>query len=79
MLKTDYERQRLNFFIATLNLDRRFGFDVIMLSSKPGAIMHPFEPQFSFQGAFHGKSALSVCSNGECEATDKANFLIVGV
>ena len=40
--------------------------------------MHPFEPHFSPQGAFHGKLALSVCSNGACEATDEANFLIGG-
>ena len=45
---------------------------------KHGAKMHPFEPQFSLQSAFRGKSALSVCSNGACEATDKANFLIEG-
>ena len=38
--------------------------------------MYPFEPQFSFQGAFHGKSALSVCSNGAWEATEKADFFI---
>ena len=48
------------------------------LSSKPGAIIHPFEPQFLLQGAFHGKSALSVCSNGVFETTDKADFLIGG-
>ena len=41
--------------------------------------MVPFEPQLSLQFAFHGKSALSVCSNGACEGTDKANFLIWGV
>ena len=40
--------------------------------------MHLFEPQFSLQGAFHGKSALSVCSNGACKATDKADFFIGG-
>ena len=40
--------------------------------------MHPFKPQFLLQGAFHGKSALSVCYNGTCEATDKADFLIRG-
>ena len=37
-----------------------------------------FEPQFSLQGAFHGKSAASVCPNGACEATDEADFLIWG-
>ena len=47
--------------------------------SKPGAIMYPIEPQFSHQGAFHGKSAFSVCSNGEFEETDKADFLLGGV
>ena len=46
------------------------------LLSKPGAIMYPFEPQSSLQGAFHGILALLVCSNGECKATDKAYFLI---
>ena len=40
--------------------------------------MNPVEPQFSLQGAFHGKSALSVFSNGEYKATDKAEFLIGG-
>ena len=50
----------------------------MMSVSKPGAIMRPFEPQFSLQGAFYGKSALSVCSNGVCKATDKADFLIGG-
>ena len=40
--------------------------------------MYPFEPQLSIQGEFHGKSALSVCSNGAFEETDKANFLIGG-
>ena len=40
--------------------------------------MHPFEPQLSIQVASHGKSALLVCSNGACEATDKANFFIGG-
>ena len=38
--------------------------------------MHPFEIQISLQDAFHGKLALSVCSNGACKATEKANFLI---
>ena len=47
--------------------------------SKPGVIMHPIEPQFSLQGAFNDKSALSVCSNGSFEETDKAVFLIGGV
>ena len=79
MLKTDYERQSLSFFISTLNWVRRFGYDVIRLSSKPGKIMHPFEPQLSLQGAFHGKLSLSVCSNRACKGTDKANFLIGGV
>ena len=46
--------------------------------SKPGAIMHYFETQFSLQRAFHGKLALSVCSNGACEAIDKAGFFIRG-
>ena len=46
--------------------------------SKPSEIMHPFEPQLSLQGAFHGKLALSVCSNGACEAANKADFLIGG-
>ena len=40
--------------------------------------MHTFEPRFSLQGAFHGKSDLSVCSNGACKATNKFNFLIGG-
>ena len=40
--------------------------------------MHSFEPQFSLQGAFHGKLALSVCSNGACEATDRADSFIGG-
>ena len=48
------------------------------LLSKRGAKIHPFEPQFSLQGASHGKSASSVCSNGVCEATDEADFLIGG-
>ena len=48
------------------------------LLSKPGAIMHPFEPQFSLQGAFHGKSALSVCSNGAFEETYKSYYLFGG-
>ena len=47
-------------------------------SSKPGAIMHSSEPQFSIQGAFHGKLALLVFSYGVCKATDKADFLIGG-
>ena len=73
-----YERQMLTFFIGALNRVRRFGLNGMRLLSKRGAKMHPFEPQFSLQGAFHGKSALSVCSNGACKATDKANFLIGG-
>ena len=48
------------------------------LLSKRGAKIHPFEPQFSLQGASHGKSASSVCSNGVCEATDEADFFIGG-
>ena len=48
------------------------------LLSKSGAIMHPFEPQLSLQGEFHGKSALSVFSNGAFEETEKADFLIGG-
>ena len=47
-------------------------------SSKCGAEMQPFEPQFSLQDAFNGKLALSFFSNGACEATDKADFLIGG-
>ena len=73
-----YERQMLNFFIATLNRVRHFGLDGMRSSSKRGAKIHPFEPQLSLQGAFHGKSALSVCSNGAFEATKKPYFLIEG-
>ena len=40
--------------------------------------MYSFEPQFSLQGEFHGKPALSVCSNEACEATHEAGFLIGG-
>ena len=40
--------------------------------------MDPFETQFSLQGEYHGKSALSVCSNGSCKETDKADFLFGG-
>ena len=40
--------------------------------------MHPFEPQLSLQGEFHGKSALSVFSNGAFEETEKVDFLIGG-
>ena len=49
-----------------------------MLSSKHSAEMQPFEPQLSLQDAFNGKSALSVFSNGACEATDKSKILIGG-
>ena len=66
------------FKIATLNRVRRFGLNGIRSLSKPGAIMHPFEPHFSLQGAFYGKSDLSVCSNMVCEATDKYDVLIGG-
>ena len=48
------------------------------LLSKPGEIMYPFEPQFSLQGTSHGKLALSFCSNGAFEETDKADFFIGG-
>ena len=48
------------------------------LSLKHGATMHPFEPQLSLQSAFHGKLALSVCSNGAYEATDEVDSLIWG-
>ena len=47
-------------------------------SSKRGAKMHPFEPQFSLQGAFHGKLASPVCSNGTFEGTGEADFFIGG-
>ena len=40
--------------------------------------MYPLEPHFSLHGAFHGKSALSVCANGAFETTGKANFLLGG-
>ena len=53
-----------DFFIVILNRVRRFGIDGMRLSSKRGAKMHPFETQFSLQGAFYGKSDFSVCSNG---------------
>ena len=77
-LKLTYKIQTLTFLIATLNCVRRFGLDIMKLLSKPGAIIQPFEPQFSLQGTFHGKSDLPVCSNGACEATDKAIFLLGG-
>ena len=44
--------------------------------SKPGAIMQPFEPQLSLKVVFHGKLASSFCSNGACEETGEAYFLI---
>ena len=75
----DIGKTDVDFFkIATLGLVRCFGVYVMRLLSKSSAIMHHFEIQFSLQGVFHGKLALSVCSNGEFEATDKANFLIGG-
>ena len=40
--------------------------------------MHHFESQFSLQGAYYGKSASSVFSNGAFEETDKANLLLGG-
>ena len=45
-------------------------------SFKRGAEMHSFEHQFSLQDAFNCELDLSVFSNGACEATDKADFLI---
>ena len=69
-----YKKQTLTFFIATLNRVRHLGLNGMGLSSKWGAKMHRFEPQFSLQGAFHGKSASSVFSNGACKATGKADF-----
>ena len=66
------------FKIATFGLVSCFGIYGMRLLSKPGAIMHPLEPQFSLQGAFHGKSALSVFSNGAFEETYKAYFFIGG-
>ena len=78
-VKTDVQNTDVDFLkIATLNQVRRFGINGMRLLSKPGAIMHPFETQFSLQGAFHGKSALSVSSNGSFEETYKAEFLIGG-
>ena len=46
--------------------------------SERSAKMHPFEPQFSLQGVFHGKLVLSVFPSGSCEETDNADFLIRG-
>ena len=78
-VKTDVQKTDVEVFkITTLRLVRQFGLDGIRFLSKPGAIMHPFEPQFSLQGAFHGKLALSVCSNGAFEETEKADCLIGG-
>ena len=61
-----------------MNRVRRFDLDGTMLLSKRGAKIHPFEPEFSLQGEFHGNSYLSVCSNRACEATDKADFWLGG-
>ena len=74
MFQTDVQKTDVDFFIAPLNPVRRFGIDDMRSLSKRGAKIHPFEPQFSLQGAFHGKLTLSGFFNGECEATDKAYF-----
>ena len=64
-VKTDVQNTDVDFLkIATLNQVRRFGINGMRLLSKPGAIMHPFETQFSLQGAFHCKPALSVFQMG---------------
>ena len=72
------EKQTLTFLIAALNRVRRFWLNGTRLLSNSGAKMHPFETQFSLQGASHGKSSLLVFSNGACEKTNKAYFLIGG-
>ena len=59
-----------------MNRIRRFGLNGMRLLSKREEKMHPFETQLSLQGAFHGKLALSVCSNVACEETDKEDFMI---
>ena len=70
-----YKRQMLTFFVSTLNWVRRFGLDGMRSLSKPDAIMHPFEPHLSLQGAFHRKSALSVCSNGAMCSNLQSQFI----
>ena len=74
-VKTDGRKTDVDIFlIATLGLVRRFGLDGMRFLSKPDAIMHPYEPQLSLQGEIHGKSDLSVCSNGAFEENDKADL-----
>ena len=78
-LKTDGQKTDVHFFkIATLGLVECFGLNSMRSLSIPGTIMQPFGSQFSLLGAFSGKLALSACSNGAFEETDKANFLIGG-
>ena len=78
-VKTDVRKTYVDvFLIVTLGLIRRFGLNDMRSLSKPGAIIHLFEPQFSLQGASHGKLVSSVCSNGAFEETDKANVLVGG-
>ena len=40
--------------------------------------MHPFEPQFSLQGAFHGKLAPSVFQMGHAKQLTKPICLLEG-